>query len=110
MTIAVRTQTSPLDLAPRIRQALRELDPNLPVVKIDTVDEQLADVLIQERVMATLSGFFGAIALLLACLGLYGVVSYSVGRRTSEIGIRIALGATRAKVLALVVGESLWLV
>jgi predicted permease len=110
MTVGVRTRGNAIVLAPRIRQALREVDPNLPVVKIDTVDEQLADVLIQERVIATLSAFFGAMALLLACLGLYGVVSYSVGRRTSEIGIRIALGATRPKVLGLVVGESLWMV
>src|SRR5262249_33536842 len=110
MTVAVRTRGNAVELAPRIRRALREFDPNLPVVKIDTVDEQLADVLIQERVIATLSAFFGAMALLLACLGLYGVVSYSVGRRTNEIGIRIALGATPVKVLGLVVGESLWMV
>ena len=110
MTIAVRTSGDPLTLAPRIRQALREIDPTLPVVKIDTVDEQLGDVLIQERLMATLSGFFGAVALVLACLGLYGVVSYSVGRRTSEIGIRLALGATRGGVLGMILRESLVLV
>jgi predicted permease len=110
MTIAVRTSASPLPLVPHIRRALREVDPNLPVIKIDTVDQQLADVLVQERLMAALSGFFGTIALLLACLGLYGVVSYSVGRRTSELGVRIALGATRRQVLGLVLGESVWLV
>ena len=110
MTIAVRTSGDPRLLAPRIRDALREIDPNLPVVKIDTVDEQLGDVLIQERLMATLSGFFGVVALLLACLGLYGVVSHAVGRRTSEIGIRLALGATRGGVLGMILRESLALV
>ena len=110
MTIAVRTAGDPSAMAVRIRQTLRELDPNLPVLKIDTVDEQLRDVLIQERLMATLSGFFGVIALLLACLGLYGVISYSVGRRTSELGIRLALGATRGEVLGMVLRESLVLV
>jgi len=110
MTIAVRTQGNPVALTTLIRQALGEIDPNLPVVKIDTVDEQLGDVLVQERLMATVSGFFGAIALAIACLGVYGAVSYSVGRRTNEIGIRLALGATRGRVLAMVVGESLTLV
>jgi predicted permease len=110
MTIAVRTSGSPVALAPKVRQALREADPNLPIVKIDTVDEQLGDVLIQERLMATLSAFFGGVALLLACLGLYGVISYSVGRRSTEIGIRLALGATRRGVLAMVLRESLALV
>ena len=110
MSIAVRTSGDPRVLAPRIREALREIDPSLPVVKIDTVDEQLGDVLIQERLMATLSGFFGVIALLLACFGLYGVVSYAVGRRTSEIGIRLTLGATRGGVLGMILRESLALV
>src|SRR5262249_4628602 len=110
MTIAARTSGDPRVLSPRIRQALREIDPNLPVVKIDTVDEQLGDVLIQERLTATLSGFFGAIALLLACLGLYGVVSYAVGRRTTASGMRLALGATRGGVLGMILRESLALV
>ena len=69
------------------------------MLRIDTVDEQLDDVLVQERLIALLSSFFGSLALLLACVGLYGVVSYAVTRRTAEIGVRLALGATRGRVL-----------
>ena len=93
-----------------VRQALHELDPNLPVLKITTIEGQLDHVLAQERLMAMLSGFFGVLAMLLSCLGLYGVISYTVTRRTSEIGIRLAMGATPASVLLLVLKESVRLI
>jgi predicted permease len=108
--IAVRTAGQPTMLATSVRQALTELDPNLPVLKVATVEGQLAHVLAQERLMALLAGFFGVLALLLACLGLYGVIAYAVARRTGEIGIRLALGATPASVLRMMLKESLWLV
>jgi predicted permease len=104
--VAVRTSGQPTALAMSVRQALRELDPNLPVLKITTIEGQLDHVLAQERLMAMLSGFFGLLTVLLSCLGLYGVISYTVARRTNEIGIRLAMGATRASVLRLVLKES----
>jgi predicted permease len=110
MTIAVRTQGDPRAIAATLRRELRNVDPNLPVLKIDTVDEQLNDVLVQERLVASLSAFFGALAVLLACVGLNGVISFTVARRTSEMGIRLALGATRGQVLWAVLKESLVLV
>jgi putative ABC transport system permease protein len=110
MMSVVRTAGDPLTMAARVRQELREIDPNLPVLRINTINEQLDDVLAQECLTATLSGFFGLLALLLVCLGLYGVISYTVARRTNEIGIRLALGATPADVLRMVLKESLWLV
>ncbi|HYL75559.1 MAG TPA: ABC transporter permease [Bryobacteraceae bacterium] len=108
--VAVRAVGNPAGLSNSVRQVLREIDPKLPVLRIETVDEQLDDLLVQERLVATLAGFFGGLAVLLACLGLYGVMSYTAARRTNEIGIRLALGATRAKVLGMVLGESLLLV
>ena len=74
------------------------------------MDEQLNDVLVQERLVASLSAFFGGLAVLLACVVLYGVISFTVARRTSEMGIRLALGATRRQVLRAVLKESLVLV
>jgi ABC-type antimicrobial peptide transport system permease subunit len=76
---------------------------------VDTVDEQLNDVLVPERLTAVLSGFFGGLALLLAALGLYGVISYMVARRRKEIGVRIALGADRGRVIRLVLREAVLL-
>jgi ABC-type antimicrobial peptide transport system permease subunit len=70
----------------------------------------LNDALVQERLIATLAGFFGVMAVLLACIGLYGLVAYTTTRRTGEIGIRLALGSTRTRVLAMVLKESLLLV
>jgi predicted permease len=105
--VAVRSSGDPTALAASVRQALSELDPNLPVLKVTTLEGQLNRVLAQERLLATLSGFFGVLAVLLSCLGLYGVISYTVARRTNEIGIRLALGATPASVLRLVLKESL---
>jgi predicted permease len=110
MMLAVRTSGEPRALAPRIRQEIQSAAPSLPVLKMDTVDEQLDDVLAQDRLLAGLGTFFGALALLLACLGLYGVIAFTTTRRTSEIGIRLALGATRGAVLGMVLRESLTLV
>src|SRR5262249_48136589 len=106
--VEVRTAGNLTAIAARIRQELQDLDPNLPVLKIDTVEQQLNDVLVQERLLAILASFFGVLAVLLACLGLCGVISYAVTRRTNEIGIRLALGATPAAVLRMVLKESLW--
>jgi ABC-type antimicrobial peptide transport system permease subunit len=107
MTMAVRTAGSSPAVASGIRRALQDGGLNLPVLKVDTVDEQLADVLVQERMMTEVSTVFGVMALMLACLGLYGVVSYTVARQTREIGIRMALGATRGGVLWSVLTQSL---
>jgi predicted permease len=110
MCLAVRTIGNPKSIAASVRQELKDIDPSLPVLRIDTVDEQLNDSLVEERLVASLAGFFGGLAVLLACLGLYGVVSYTVVCRTNEIGIRLALGATRRRVLSMVLRQSLLLV
>jgi predicted permease len=90
-----------------VRDRLRAFDPSLAVLKVDTVDEQLDDVLAQDRLVAALAAFFGTVAVLLACLGLYGLISQMMARRTSEIGVRMALGATRTDVLTMVLREGL---
>jgi predicted permease len=109
MCIAVRTAGPPVALANRVRRELHDLDANFPVLRIDTVQEQLDAVLSNERMVAQLTGFFGGLTLLLACMGLYGVIAYAVVRRTGEIGLRMALGATRGGVLGLVLKESMLL-
>jgi ABC-type antimicrobial peptide transport system permease subunit len=109
MMIAARTTGDPLAMAAAVRRELREVDPRLPIIRINTIAEQLDDILMQDRLVAALSGFFGALSGLLACAGLYGVISYSVARRTREIGVRLALGATPAAVLRMTLKESLWL-
>jgi predicted permease len=109
MCIAVRIAGNPAGLAAGIRRELRDIDPNLPVLRINTVEDQLDSVLAQERMITALTVFFGALTLLLACMGLYGVISYAVARRTGEIGLRMALGATSGAVLRLVLMESILL-
>jgi predicted permease len=90
-----------------IRQTLAEIDPNLPVMDLRTLDAQVAGNFNQDRLVAQLSSLFGIVSLILASVGLYGVMSYFVARRTSEIGIRMALGATRGSVLGLVMRGAL---
>jgi predicted permease len=110
MCLTVRTSGSPSSVATQIREQLQSIDPNLPVLKIDTIEQQLDSQLVQDRLISAIAGFFGVVAVLLTCLGLYGVMSYMVARRTNEIGIRMAIGATRGRVLTMVLQESLALV
>jgi predicted permease len=110
MVIAVRTIGDPALLSERLRQELFSLKPELPILKINTVGEQVDSVLAPERLVSALASFFGLLATLLASLGLYGLLSYMVARKTNEIGVRIALGAGSAEVLTLVLRESMTLV
>ena len=110
MCVVVKTRAEPAALRRAVTIALREFDPKLPVLRIDTLNEQLDDVLFQERALATMSIVFATLAGLLACIGLYGMMAYAVARRTSEIGVRMALGTTSAAILRLVLGESLRIV
>ena len=95
---------------PAIRAAVREIDPTLPVLNLRTQDEQIDRLHSQELLFARVSGLFGGLALTLACVGLYGLMSYAVLRRSAEIGLRIALGALPAHVLRMILRESLTLV
>jgi predicted permease len=92
----------PENLESEVRKTLADIDPNLMVMNVMSFGEQVARNFNQDRLLARLSGLFGLLALLLACVGLYGVTSYSVARRTNEIGIRMALGANRSSVLRLI--------
>jgi ABC-type antimicrobial peptide transport system permease subunit len=91
-----------------IRQTMASIDPNLTVMDLRTFDAQVAGNFNQERLIARLTSLFGILALILASVGLYGVMSYFVARRTGEIGIRMALGATRQGVVAMVLRGALW--
>jgi predicted permease len=105
--LQVRTAQDPAQVAGEIRGALAEIDPNLPVLSVRTIIEQLDNSMSNERLISQLSSFFSLLALLLACIGLYGVMNYDVARRTNEIGVRMALGAQTSGVLWLVLKESL---
>ena len=109
-TIAVRTAGDPLTFVATIRETIRSIDPNLPMVDVSTQMEQVEQRVEQERTFARAYTLFGALALILAAVGLYGVMSYTVARRTNEIGIRLALGAQREQVLGATMRESLVLV
>lgn len=106
----VRTAGDPVGAMGAIREAVRQIDPSVPLQDMSTQMEQIERRFLQEKVFAQAYALFGGLALLLASVGLFGLMSYSVARRTNEIGIRVALGAQRHHVLRLVMGESMVLV
>ncbi len=109
MTFYVRTWQSPESAEATIRRAMRTLDSKLVLDNFRTMEEQIDDNLTAERVIAMLASSFGVLAVLMAAVGLYGVLAYSTAQRTREIGIRIALGAGRRSVMRMVLVEVLWL-
>jgi predicted permease len=106
MNVYLRTHGDPRLLESQLREEMRQFDPHVPIVGLQTMDEQIGWSLKTERLVASLSAVFGGLALLLAVIGLYGVMAYTVTRRTREMGIRIALGATRAKIIGMVILEA----
>jgi len=107
VSFALRTAAEPERLVPQVRETVNQMDSNLPVFHVRTERQQIDRQIFKERLVARLSGFFGALALLLACIGLYGLVSYEVARRTREIGIRAALGAEKGDVLRMVLTQGM---
>jgi predicted permease len=107
MHVELRTAGNPLARLPEVRRVVREIAPDLPLLRPTTQQEQFESTFSDARLFARLSMFFGVLAALLVATGLYGTLSYAVSRRTSEVGIRLALGARRGQVLWMVLGESL---
>ena len=110
LAFEVRAEVEPSALVPAIRQVALALDKDVPLANVKTQTDAIDEVLVQERVFARLASLFGGLALVLASIGLYGTMAYTVARRTSEIGIRMAIGAKPADIVGMVLGESVRLV
>jgi ABC-type antimicrobial peptide transport system permease subunit len=108
-TLVVRAQLDPAGLTSAIRTAVHAVDPTQAVSQISTMSDMVSESLAPRRFVVTLLGVFAGMALLMAVLGLYGIISYAVTQRTQEIGIRLALGAQRGEILGMVIGKGMWL-
>jgi predicted permease len=106
MHFEVRTVGDPMGIASAVRRIAQDMDPNLALYQVRSQEEQINQTLFQERLFARLTSFFGVLAALLACVGIYGVMAFAVTRRTREIGIRVALGASRAAIAQMVLRET----
>jgi ABC-type antimicrobial peptide transport system permease subunit len=106
-TILLRTTDDPAKTIADLRAAVAAINPNLPLLKVTTIQEQVSNLISNNELISTLSTLFSLLALLLAAIGLYGVMSYNVVQRTTEIGVRIALGAQVETVLWMILRESL---
>ena len=107
--ILIRTTNDPANAIADLRAAVAEVDPNLPLLRVTTIQDQVSNLISHDQLISTLTTLFSLLALLLAAIGLYGVMSYNVARRTNEIGIRLALGAQGANVLRMIMRESILL-
>jgi putative ABC transport system permease protein len=107
MTLVVRTTVAPQSLAPAIQDAIKSVDRSVPVTNVVTMEQVIADTLWQPRFNLQLIGLFAGVSMVLAAIGLYGVMSYSVAQRTQEVGLRMALGAERRDIMALLLGQGM---
>jgi ABC-type antimicrobial peptide transport system permease subunit len=106
MTFEISASMEPSALVPVLRDAVTKVDKDLPLLNIRTQNAQISDRTRQERIFASLTIGFGLLALILACIGIYGIMAYNVSRRTNEIGICLALGAEPGRVLRMVLGSA----
>src|SRR5262249_51189514 len=107
MSVLLRTSMEPLTATSALRSALGEIDPNQPLVNTRSMEQNIQSSVAQPRFRTWLIGIFALLALVLAAVGVYGVMSYSVTQRTSEIGIRVTMGAQPSDIMGIIVGEGL---